>query len=237
MTGKDREHPNKAHKAPRGPAPAPAEVESPLDEAEALQIAVPADALTAVTKERDDLLDRLQRLSAEFLNYQKRAQRDVELARDYANEDLIKSMIAVLDDWERALEVARGSHAPDDPLLAGMELVHDKVMANLGRFGLTVVKSEGKPFDPSQHAALMQQPSDKVPPGTVLSELLKGYRLKDRTIRPAGVIISIAPEAQGEQDSADGGESEGQEAEADAADAADAAEEPAADARQEPQED
>lgn len=193
MTGHDKE---KHDKAPRHAAPVDAL--APPEEEGDPQVVAPADALLAVTKERDDLLDRLQRLSAEFLNYQKRSYRDVELARDYANEDLIKSMVSVLDDWERALDVARGSHAVDDPLLTGMELVHDKLMAILGRFGLTVVPSEGKPFDPSQHAALMQQPSDKVPPGTVLAELVKGYRLKDRTIRPAGVVISIAPEAPAE---------------------------------------
>jgi molecular chaperone GrpE len=205
MTGHEKE---KSDKAPRGAGPA--EAEAPPDEAGDPQIVAPADALLAVTKERDDLLARLQRLSAEFLNYQKRAQRDIELARDYANEDLIKSMVGVLDDWERALDVARGSHAADDPLLTGMELVHDKVMASLSRFGLTVVPSEGKPFDPSQHSALMQQPSDKVPPGTVLAELVKGYRLKDRTIRPAGVVISIAPQADDEKEAEDDEPSGGQ---------------------------
>jgi molecular chaperone GrpE len=227
MTGKHKEQPNKA---PRGAAPA--EAQAPPDEAGDPQIAAPANPLSAVTEERDDLLARLQRLSADFLNYQKRAQRDVELARDYANEDLIKSMVAVLDDWERALDVARGSHAADDPLLAGMQLVHDKVMANLSRFGLTVVQSEGKPFDPSLHSALMQQPSDKVPPGTVVAELAKGYRLKDRTIRPAGVVVSIAPQADDEEEGPPGEESEGQEA----GPGAGAAQEPQADPRQEPQE-
>ena len=153
------------------------------------------DPIAALRRERDDLLARLQRVSADYLNYQKRAQRDLAAAREFANEELIKALLSVLDDMERALAAARDGHDEDDPLLTGMQLVHDKAIETLGRFGLAVIEAEGKPFDPALHSAMMQQPSDDHPPQTVLAELVRGYRLKSRTIRPSGVIVAVAPES------------------------------------------
>ncbi len=158
----------------------------------------PDDPLAAVTKERDDLLARLQRLSADYLNYQKRVQRDIEQTREYANEELIKALLAVLDDMERALAAARANHDEDDPLLKGMQLVHDKAIDTLGKFGVTVIDAEGKPFDPDLHSAMMQQPSAEHPPQTVLTELVRGYQLRERTIRPSGVVVSCLPEEPGD---------------------------------------
>ena len=145
--------------------------------------------------EQDDLLERLQRVSADYLNYQKRARRDIAQAREFANENLMKALLGVLDDMERALEAAGANHDSQDPFLTGMQLVHDNALATLGRFGLSIIEAEGKPFDPDQHAAMMQQPSDEHPPQTVVKELQRGYRLKSRTLRPASVIVSTAPAA------------------------------------------
>jgi molecular chaperone GrpE len=153
------------------------------------------DRTAAIGRERDDLLARLQRVSADYLNYQKRAQRDLEAAREFANEGLIKALLSVLDDMERALEAARNGRGEDDPLLTGMQLVHDKAIETLGRFGLSVIRAEGEPFDPALHSAVMQQPSEDHPPRTVLAELVKGYQLKGRTIRPSAVIVAAAPES------------------------------------------
>ena len=163
-------------------------------QAPAEQPAAAGDALAELMRERDDLLARLQRVSADYVNYQKRVQRDIDAARSFANESLIKALLAVLDDVERALEAGRAGHDENDPLLTGMELVHDKALETLDRFGLTAIEAEGKPFDPELHSAMMQQPSDVHPPQTVLTELVRGYRLKGRTIRPSGVVISSAPE-------------------------------------------
>lgn len=164
--------------------------------------------VAALTKERDDLLARLQRVSADYLNYQKRVQRDGEAARQFANKELMTSLLGVLDDMERALAAARESHDDDDPFLTGMQLVHDKAIETLGKFGLTVIHAEGKPFDPELHSAMMQQPSEDLPPQTVLTEVVRGYQLNGRTLRPAGVVVSVAP--QGEQ--AEGPGTEGQAA-------------------------
>ncbi len=159
--------------------------------------------LEELQAERDDLLGRLQRVSADYLNYQKRVKREIAEAREFANENLIKSLLDILDDMERALEVARENHAKDDPVVAGMQIVHDKAIKTLERFGLERMAAAGKPMDPEAHKALMQEVSREHPPGTVLREVYKGYRLKGRVIRPAGVVVAAAAqddtEAQGEE--------------------------------------
>ena len=158
------------------------------------------DALTALERDRNDLLSRLQRLSADYLNYQKRVQRDIESAREFANEQLIKELLPVLDDMDRALEAGRANHAADDPVLAGMQLMHDKALETLGRYGLKAVEAKGKPFNPEVHQAIMMQPTAEQPPQTILAEALRGYELRGRTIRPAGVVVAVAPEEHSEGD-------------------------------------
>ena len=187
------------------PAPASQEAASPP----APQSPPPADSVQGLRAERDDLLGRLQRVSAEFVNYQKRAQRDIAQAREFANEELIKSLLPIVDDMERALTVARQNQAATDPLRTGMELVRDKALQILGRFGLTRISTQEVPFDPERHSALMEQASDKHPPRTVLQELQAGYLLKGRTIRPAHVVVSKESEPPAETKDPDSKEGKG----------------------------
>ena len=106
---------------------------------------------------------------------------------------------------ERALDAARENHGEDHPLFQGMQLVHDKALEALGKFGLAVINAEGKSFDPDRHSALMQQPTTDHPPQTVLQDLQKGYRLNDRTIRPSSVVVAVEPPDETDQpDEADG---------------------------------
>ena len=149
-----------------------------------------AGDVAALQTERDDLLGRLQRVSADYANYQKRVQRDIEQAREFANESLLKALLPMFDDMERALAAAKVH--PDDTasLVKGMQMVHDNALSTAAAFGLAVIDAAGKPFDPSLHAALLQQPSPDVPPQTVLNEVQKGYTLKGRLLRPAQVIVS-----------------------------------------------
>lgn len=194
---------HKHHHDARKDQPAEATVEpTPAAAAESTAAAgepqTPQQQLEAVTAERDNLMSRLQRVSADYLNYQKRVQRDIVQAREFANEELIKSLLHVLDDMDRALEHARLNSPANDPLLVGMELVYTKALDTLGRFGLKTMQAQGQPFDPEQHSALMQQPSNEVPPQTVLKELQKGYTLKGRTIRPAHVIVSQESQESGQ---------------------------------------
>jgi molecular chaperone GrpE len=95
---------------------------------------------------------------------------------------------------DRALEAGRANHAADDPVLAGMQLMHDKALETLGRYGLKAIEAKGKPFNPDVHLAIMMQPTAEQPPQTVLAEALRGYVLRGRTIRPAGVVVAVAME-------------------------------------------
>ena len=154
------------------------------------------DGLEQLRAERDDLMGRLQRVSADYQNYRKRVQKDVVTAREYANEELITAILGVLDDMERALAAAREHGQEGDPLLQGMQIVHDNALATLGRFGVERIEAVGRPFDPEQHRAILQKPSDG-PAMTVLQEVQTGYRLKGRTIRPSSVVVSTVPGRDG----------------------------------------
>ncbi|MCD4825439.1 MAG: nucleotide exchange factor GrpE [Phycisphaerae bacterium] len=160
------------------------------------QAAKPAEVVQTPEQERDDLMERLQRLAADYQNYQKRAAREQEAACQFANESLMKELLSVVDDMERALAAARENHDESDPLLTGMQMVHDKMVAVLDRFGLEPIASDGQPFDPEKHSAMMQEETADVEPMTVLRELQKGYELKGRTLRPSAVVVSKAPAAE-----------------------------------------
>ena len=151
---------------------------------------VEADEATDITVERDDLLGRLQRVSADYLNYQKRAVREIDEARRFANAEIAKDLLAVLDDMERALDHA----AEDDPLAEGMQLVHDKALEILGRHGLKPIAAVGESFDPQRHEAMMTEPADEYDSPAVLRELQRGYEFRGRVLRPARVVISSPPD-------------------------------------------
>ena len=155
------------------------------------------DGLADLLAERDDLVRRLQRVAADHVNYQKRIHRELEQARAFANEDIIKALLPVLDDIDRALETAAAMLAEQDPLMLGLRLVRSKAMATFGQFGLTAIDSVGKPFDPDRHCAIEVRTTCGHPPNTVIGERLKGYSLKGRVIRPAMVVVSAGPSAPG----------------------------------------
>ena len=147
----------------------------------------------AMVAERNDLLDRLQRVSAEFMNFQKRTQREREDQAAFAKGDILKAMLPVLDDMERALSAAGENHGEDDPFYRGIEMVHTHMMDVLRRFGCSPMETVGESFNPDRHAAMMQQPSEDHAPDTVIHEAQRGYELNGRTLRPAGVVVSVAP--------------------------------------------
>ena len=145
-----------------------------------------APDLAAVEQERDDYLDALQRLKAEFDNFRKRTARESAAQSARAGEALVKELLPVLDDLERALEAAEAHE--EAKLEEGVALVARSFADILRKEGLEEVSTEGK-FDPHVHEALLSQPSEEEQ-GTVLQVLQKGYRLGDRVIRPARVVIS-----------------------------------------------
>ena len=164
------------------------------EQVEALQEQVEApeepDALASVTKERDDYLDALQRLKAEFDNYRKRVARDQQELAARAHERLVKELVPVLDDLERALDYA--SKHEEAKLEEGVALVHRSLADLLAREGLVEVEANGK-FDPHTQEALLSQPSDQEE-GAVIQVVQKGYKLGDRVLRPARVVISQGSE-------------------------------------------
>jgi molecular chaperone GrpE len=149
------------------------------------------DELEAVTRERDEYLDTLQRLKAEFDNYRKRVARDQQELAARAHERLVRELVPVLDDLERALEAA--AQHEEAKLEEGVRLVHRALADALGREGLAEIETDGK-FDPHTQEALLSQPSDEEE-GTVIQVLQKGYTLGDRVLRPARVIISAGTDA------------------------------------------
>jgi molecular chaperone GrpE len=149
------------------------------------------DVLGAVTRERDDYLDALRRLKAEFDNYRKRVAREQGDLVARASERLVKQLLPVLDDFERTLEAAERHEAAQ--LEDGVRLVHRGLADALQREGLVEVETDG-PFDPHTQEALLSQPSEAAE-GTVIQVLQKGYRLGDRVLRPARVVISAGTPA------------------------------------------
>jgi molecular chaperone GrpE len=144
------------------------------------------DPLVAAEKERDDYLDALQRLKAEFDNYRKRVARERAALAAHASERLLRELVPVLDDLERALEFAAAHE--EVQLEDGVRLVHRALAAALAKEGLAEITTEGK-FDPHTQEALLSQPSE-AEEGTVIQVLQKGYVLGDHVLRPARVVIS-----------------------------------------------
>lgn len=160
---------------PETPAPEPAAPSSP------------EDALAAVTAERDEYLALAQRVQADFENYRKRAAREQERLVAHAHERLVRELLPVLDDLERALDAAERHE--EAALVDGVRLVQKALRGALEREGLAEIPTDG-PFDPHVHEALMSRPDDGAEPGSVLEVVQRGYRLGERVVRPARVIVA-----------------------------------------------
>src|SRR6266487_7030461 len=157
------------------------------------------DRLAELERERDEYLNDLKRVAAEFDNYRKRAARDQESLVARAHERLVKELLPVLDDLERALAAAEEHE--EGKLEEGVRLVHRELKDALDREGLAEIETNVR-FDPHVHEALLSQPSE-AEEGSVLEVVQKGYRLGDRVLRPARVVVASRPEA------GDGPESDG----------------------------
>ena len=150
---------------------------------------VETDPTAQIARERDEYLDALQRLKAEFDNYRKRVAREEAALAARASERLMAELVPVLDDLERALEAA--SEHQEAKLEEGVRLVHRSLADLLAREGLAEVPTDGR-FDPHSQEALLAQPSE-TEEGTIIEVLQKGYLLGDRVLRPARVVISAGP--------------------------------------------
>src|ERR671935_3332949 len=158
---------------------------------------VDEDPRAAAEAKAQEHLNDLKRLAAEFENYKKRAVREQESMSARAAERLVKELLPIVDDLERALEAAEEHE--EAKLEEGVRLVHRQLASVLEREGLAEIGTDGK-FDPHIHEALLSQPSD-AEEGSVIEVLQKGYRLGDRVLRPARVAIAAAKEADGDSGS------------------------------------
>ncbi|MCL6618151.1 MAG: nucleotide exchange factor GrpE [Anoxybacillus ayderensis] len=133
--------------------------------------------------------NRLLRLHADFDNYRRRVRLDMEAAEKYRAQSLVSDLLPILDNFERALQVQVEDEKAKS-LLQGMEMVYRSLVEALKKEGVEVIESVGKPFDPHVHQAVMQVDDQNYEPNTVIEEFQKGYKLKDRVIRPAMVKVN-----------------------------------------------
>ncbi len=182
-----------------------AELEESTDEAVEIEVEVAAgeaEAPEAAEGAGDDpaamleaLNEKYLRLAAEFENFKRRSLKERQNLHNYANENLIKELLPVVDNLERAVGHARQEDGGDaKSLLEGIELTHRSLMQALDKLGILGIEPEGEQFDPKIHEAIRHAPSDEYGPGIVTAVFQKGYLLKDRLIRAALVAVSSGSE-------------------------------------------
>jgi molecular chaperone GrpE len=133
--------------------------------------------------------ERFLRAAAELDNFRKRKEREVSDLRKYANQMLLRELLGVVDNLERALAASLENSEPEG-LREGVEMTLKELLKIFDQFKVTPIEAHEQPFDPNHHEAVMQEPSDAFPPNTVVKELQKGYMLRDRLLRPAMVVVS-----------------------------------------------
>jgi len=182
----------KIEATPEAEAAAAVETEAP----EATLSPAQVDELKAQAAKAAEHWDRLVRITADLENYKKRAARERQEAIKYANEALMQKLLPVLDNFEAALAAVQSSGAENtQSLLTGVGMIQQQLRSVLTEAGLEEVEAHGKPFDPNFHEAVSQAESAEHPEGHVMQQLRKGYRLRDRLLRPATVVVAKPPAA------------------------------------------
>jgi molecular chaperone GrpE len=148
----------------------------------------PEDALAGLQADLDRFRDLALRSQADFENYKKRAAREKEDAVKYANSSLLQRLVSILDNFELGLAAAK-TESHQSPIYSGMVLVQKQLNDLLQENGLQAIEAEGKKFDPNVHEAIAHEPGE-APEGTVIRQARRGYRFKDRLLRPARVVVS-----------------------------------------------
>ena len=165
------------------PAAAAASANAPAAES---GVAVELERLKA---ERDSLLDRLARAQAEFENARRRAAKEQQDFRDFATADAIKLLLPVVDSFERALQ----AKSEKSEFRSGIELIYKQLQDALGKLGVRAIPAKGEPFDPHYHEAIEMVETADAADHEVIEELQRGYKLKDRLLRPAMVKVAKNP--------------------------------------------
>ena len=158
-----------------------------------------AEANEKLTAQVAELKDRLLRSQADWDNSRKRILREKEDAVRYAAEDLLERLLPVIDNFEMGMLAAKTA-TESKAIAQGFEMVLAQLQQVLRESGVEPVEAVGQPFDPYRHEALGHQESEDLPDGHVLSQMRKGYKLKDRLLRPASVFVAKAPEGKAKKD-------------------------------------
>ena len=161
--------------------------ESKAKEAEIQEL---REKMANLEKEKDDLLGKLQRVSADYTNFQKRVPRQIADSVGYEKERIFRSLLPALDNFERTLQNARSAENIDT-LLDGIRIIYDQMLDILKSHEVAPTNALGEIFDPSRHEAVMQKSEPEQQENVVLEELQKGYTLNGRVIRPSKVIINM----------------------------------------------
>ena len=172
----------------------PVEVVPPQDEAAAGAEASAEATIASLEKEKRENWDRYLRAAADLENFRKRQRRELDDARFEAKSKVLKEMLPVVDNLERAIEHAT-QQAGSSPIIEVVQLVLRQFLSAFERLDVTAIEAAGQPFDPNLHEAISQAESDQ-PPGTVVQVLQRGYRSAERLLRPALVVVAKAPAAK-----------------------------------------
>jgi molecular chaperone GrpE len=179
-----REETERSASAKSAPSSAPAASDVERGEAD--------DPMAGLQADLDRFRDLALRSQADFENYKKRAAREKEDAIKYANSSLLERLVTIVDNFQLGLEAARGENERS-PIYSGMTLVLKQLNDFLAENGLQPIEAEGSQFDPNLHQAIAHEPSKEFPEGTVIRQTRRGYRLKDRLLRPSSVVVSSGP--------------------------------------------
>jgi len=150
--------------------------------------------LESLQKERDELFGRLQRVSADYANFQKRVPKQINDSVTYEKEKIIRSLLPILDNMDHLLKAH--SAESTNALVQGVEIIYGHMLDTLKLHGVEQMHALGEPFDPMRHEAVMVREEPGKPADVVLEEIQKGYRTSDRILRPARVVVSKAPASQ-----------------------------------------
>lgn len=148
--------------------------------------------LEDLQKEKDELFEKLQRVSADYANYQKRSPKQIADTIAYEKEKIIKTLLPALDNFDHMLQNAPSAENVE-VLVKGIQIVYDQMLDILKSHGVTQIKAMDERFDPSVHQAMMQRSEPEKEENIVLEEFQKGYKLNDRVIRPSKVIVNKLP--------------------------------------------
>jgi molecular chaperone GrpE len=151
------------------------------------------DPVAGLQADLDRFRDLAMRSQADFENYKRRCAREKEEAIKYANTSLLEKLVSIVDHLELGLEAARVGGGEKSPIYSGMSLVLKQLQDLLAENGLQPIEAVGQKFDPNLHEAIAHEPGDDIPEGIVIRQTRRGYRFKDRLLRPSAVVVSSGP--------------------------------------------